>query len=133
MADADAKDFRNLYDVKRALSEEETSYEYAANPVLAAPSSNRRENLANDQRTLVALRATIEQILKLTSKDSDLEIDLAYTQVRLGEVGHDLNDHGEWAALSKAGLAAAILNGTKGAPGSGKAMAHRWRVPAPAQ
>ena len=106
LADADAKDFRNLYDVKRALSEEETSYEYAANPVLAAPSSNRRENLANDQRTLVALRATIEQILKLTSKDSDLEVDLAYTQVRLGEVGHDLNDHGEWAALSKAGLAA---------------------------
>jgi eukaryotic-like serine/threonine-protein kinase len=105
LADADPKDIRNPSDVKRALQVGEACYEYAANPALAAPSNNRRENLRNAQRTLIALKASIEELLKLTPKDPDLEVDLAYTQVRLGVVGHDLQDGGEWMPLSKAGLA----------------------------
>jgi tetratricopeptide (TPR) repeat protein len=106
LADADPKDIRNPSDVKRALLVEESCYEYAANPVLAAPSSNRLESLRDAQRTLLALKLNIEQQLKATPKDPDLEVDLAYTHVRLGVVGHDLHDGGEWMPLSKAGLAA---------------------------
>lgn len=106
LTDADPKDTRNPSDVKRALQGEVSCYEYAADPALAAPSNKRLENLWNAQRTLLALRINIEQQLKVTPMDPDLEVDLANTQVRIAEVGHDVNDRGEWMALSRSVLTA---------------------------
>lgn len=106
LAEADPRDESNRNDVGRALQETASGYEYAANPALASPASNRTEILRNAQRTLMAYKANIEEQLKLMPKDSDLEVHLAYTQVRLGEVGYDLHDSAESLSLSKAGLAA---------------------------
>jgi tetratricopeptide (TPR) repeat protein len=105
LADADPKDIRNPSDVKRALQGEVSCYEYAANPALAGPSSNRLENLRDAQRTLLELKSNIEQQLKVTTKDPDLEVDLASTQVRLGEVGHEIKEGAQWTELAKTGTA----------------------------
>ena len=104
LVDADSKDTRNLRDLKRTLGDEADSYEYAANPVLAAPSSDRRQNLLNAERSLQALKATIERLIKLTPKDIDLEAELASAQIRIGTVAHLLHEKGDWSPRSKAGL-----------------------------
>ncbi len=80
-------------------------YEHAANPNLAAAYGNRRENLLNAKTTLQRFQATIEQTLKLTPKNAELEAELASVQVRIGGVRHLLHETGDSMPLSKAGLA----------------------------
>jgi tetratricopeptide (TPR) repeat protein len=106
LIDADPKDIRNLSDLKRTLQDEADCYEWSANPALAVPSSDRRQNLRNALRTLQALKVTIEQLRKLTPKDADLETELASTQVRLGTVAHQLREKGDWIPRSEAALMA---------------------------
>jgi tetratricopeptide (TPR) repeat protein len=104
LADADPKDTRNLRDLKRTLQDEADSYEWSADPALAASSSNRRQNLRNASRTLQALKVTIEQLRKLTPKDADLEAELASAQVRTGTIANLLHDATDWTPRTKAGL-----------------------------
>jgi tetratricopeptide (TPR) repeat protein len=102
--DADPKDTRSLRDLKRTLEDEASSYEYAASPVLAARARDLRKNLVNADRALRALKLSIDQLLRLTPKDSELEPELANVQVRIGIVEHLLRDSREELPRSQAAL-----------------------------
>jgi tetratricopeptide (TPR) repeat protein len=104
LVDADPKDTRNLRDVKRALDDEASSYEYAADPALADPASDPRKTLINAGLTLRALKLTIERLLRLTPKDAGLELELANVQVRIGIIEHLLHESREETPRSQAAL-----------------------------
>ena len=97
LVDADPKDLRALADLKRALNDQATAYEYAADPALGATASDTRKNLPLAQHTLERLQATLESLLKLTPRDADRAADLASTQVRLSAVRQLLREPGETA------------------------------------
>lgn len=104
LVDADPKDLRNLGDLKRALQGEALSYEYAANPALAAPFSDQRQDLLAAERTLQRAKATVEEILKLTPNDTDRQAELASFQTQIGTIRQLLYEP-DAVSLSKSGLA----------------------------
>ncbi len=114
LVDADPKDIRNLGDLKRALEDEATSYEYAADPPLAGPlgdqqndrQKDRREDLLAGERTLQRARGTIEQMLRIAPGDADRQADLASLEVRIGVVRQLLHEPGDAMTLTRSGLAA---------------------------
>jgi eukaryotic-like serine/threonine-protein kinase len=114
LVDADPKDIRNLADLKRALEDEASSYEYAADPALASPPSDlqndraqnaRRQNLLAAEHTLQRARATIEQMLKMAPGDAARQAELADFQVRIGVIRELLHEPGDALSLTKSGLA----------------------------
>jgi tetratricopeptide (TPR) repeat protein len=105
LVDADPKDIRNLSDLKRALGDEAESYLYAANPELAAPSSDLRQNLLQAEQSLQREKTIIEQILKLTPKESELESESASVQVRIDAIRYSLHEGGD-TSLSMTALKA---------------------------
>ena len=105
LVDADPKDIRNLGDVKRALEAEEDSYEYAANPALAAQSTDRRQNLLAAERTLQRILATLEQTLKMAPGDTDRQAELASYQVRAAAIRQLLHEPSDSVSISRSALA----------------------------
>jgi eukaryotic-like serine/threonine-protein kinase len=105
LVDADPKDIRNLGDVKRALEAEEDSYEYAANPTLAAQSTDRRQNLLAAERSLQRILATLEQMLKMAPGDTDRQAELASYQVRAAAIRQLQHEPGDSVSISRSALA----------------------------
>ncbi|HMD47609.1 MAG TPA: hypothetical protein VKG79_00865, partial [Bryobacteraceae bacterium] len=113
LAAADAKDVRALRDVKRALADEASSYENAANPALGTSPGDRRRNLLAAQRLLEQFVAAIERTLKQEPTNEDLKVELANAQVRLGTIRQILHQPGDSVALSRAGLAILKVSAAK--------------------
>jgi tetratricopeptide (TPR) repeat protein len=99
---ADAKDIRNLNDLKRTWDNEAICYEYAANPVLAAPDSSRQQNLQSAQRTLEKSRAILQQSAKLAPINGDQQAELASFQVRIGTLQNLLHEPEDLASVRSA-------------------------------
>jgi tetratricopeptide (TPR) repeat protein len=107
IASQDPKDLRALYDVVTVLDDEATSYEDAANPVLAARAGERRVNLTLAEKTLVQSAADLEQLLKQDPSNDVWKAYLANTQVRIGIIRgvlHSANASGELSRKSLAVL-----------------------------
>ena len=141
LVDADPKDMRNLGDLKRALEDEGDSYEYAAQPALAATSNDhpndpqdgrrenarrenvrrendlrqnvRRQNLLAAERSLQRAAAALQKMLKLSPGDADRQAELASSQVRITAIRQFLHEAGDSAQLSKSALAQLRTAATK--------------------
>jgi tetratricopeptide (TPR) repeat protein len=96
LADSDPKDIRNLGDIKRALQTEAMNFEYAANPILAAPNQSndaaRRKNLLSEENVLVQYQTIMQQMLRLSPGDNPREVELGNVQVRLAAVRQQLHE-----------------------------------------
>ncbi|HEX4007468.1 MAG TPA: protein kinase [Acidobacteriaceae bacterium] len=104
LADADPKDIRNLGDLTRALSDQAYSYEYAADPALAAVARDRAGNLRAEDQALERDRETLEKMMKVTPGDPDRQAELGNAQVRIGAVRWKLHQPGDAVQISRAGL-----------------------------
>jgi tetratricopeptide (TPR) repeat protein len=105
IASQDPKDLRALYDVVTVLDDEATSYEDAANPILAARAGERRVNLILAEKTLVQAAADLEQLLKQDPANDVWKAYLANTQVRIGIIRGVLHSPNVSEELSRKSLA----------------------------
>jgi eukaryotic-like serine/threonine-protein kinase len=136
LVDADPKDIRNLGDLKRALQDEGASYEYAANPALATPSSDhpnarqnahpgngragndrpendRRQNLLAAELSLQRAADALQKMLRLSPGDEDRQAELASSQARIAAIHQLVHEPGDSTQLSKSALALLRTAATK--------------------
>ena len=81
IAAADPKDARALRDLDRLLTNETSSYEAAADPLLAAPGSSASNNIAAEKRFEAERKEVLERLLKSTPQDASLQLELASVTV----------------------------------------------------
>jgi eukaryotic-like serine/threonine-protein kinase len=86
LVDADLKDTRALGDLKRALDDEASCFEYAANPKLAGVPGNRHRNLSTAANFLQQEAVTIREIIKQDPTHEDWKPELASVLIRLGSI-----------------------------------------------
>jgi eukaryotic-like serine/threonine-protein kinase len=81
IAAADPKDARALRDLNRLLTNETSSYEAAADPLLAAPGNSASNNIAAEKKFAGERVEVLEQLLKSTPQDASLQLELASVTV----------------------------------------------------
>jgi serine/threonine protein kinase len=91
-------------DLKRALLDEATGYEYAANPQLAARPSDRRLNLLKAEQIYEQAAAILAKIVQQEPLNQDWKAESAYLQVRIASLQQILHIAANADAQSKAGL-----------------------------
>jgi tetratricopeptide (TPR) repeat protein len=113
---ADPLDERSLVDLDVVVDDEAGSYDDAATPALAAPATNAeaelRRNLTASKTLYAETISILDRLLKLNPADERWQIYRAYAQVKVGTMGLELHEPGDWAALSRQGmerLRAAVL------------------------
>jgi tetratricopeptide (TPR) repeat protein len=84
LASQDPKDFRALYDVVTVLDDEATSYEDAADPLLAVRIPDMRANLMHAEKILLQAAAVLERLLEQDPANDLWKAYLASMQVRIG-------------------------------------------------
>lgn len=92
LAEVDPKDLRNVADMRRALQEEADAAEYAIDPVLAAPGSDRELGLRSARNVLRQFEDAIESTLKLTPNDFDRKVELSNVRVRIAAIRQHLEE-----------------------------------------
>ena len=102
---SNAKDIRALGDIKRLLLDMASSYESAANPVLAEKPGNRRVNLLAAQHLWEREAAIIQQIMRQDTSHPDWKAELASAQIHIAAIRATLHDPRDSEALSRAALA----------------------------
>ena len=105
IASQDPKDLRALYDVVTVLDDQATSYEDAANPILAASPGERRVNLNLAEKTLLQAAADLEQLLKQDPANDVWKAYLANMQARIGIIRGVLHSPNASGELSRKSLA----------------------------
>lgn len=83
IAAADAKDVRALRDFDRLLMNETLSYETAADPLLAAPGSSTKTNLAAAEKFEAERAGVLERLLTFHPEDVTIRQELAGVTIRL--------------------------------------------------
>ncbi|MEO6922330.1 MAG: hypothetical protein ABI142_00760, partial [Bryocella sp.] len=115
LSDTDPKNVGALADLYRVLNDQATSYEYAANPLLAEPAGQRpdvrRRNLLAAAASLQKSAAIIAQILKLAPSQEEWKPTLANVQLRLNAAHVSLG----LPSLSDAEISAAVSETVKAA------------------
>jgi eukaryotic-like serine/threonine-protein kinase len=108
MVEADPLDERSLVDLDVVLDDEAGSYDDAATPALAAPSANpeadRRRNLLAAKNLYAETISILDRLLKLNPANDRWQIYRAYAQVKVGSMGLEVHEPGDWAALSRQGM-----------------------------
>ena len=105
IAAQDPKDSRSQFDVYVDLSQAAYDYEYAADPVFATGSADRRRALAHEVSFLKQAESIMILLLKVNPADDDWKASYADVQVRLGTAEQELGPSDDAAALSAAGVA----------------------------
>jgi tetratricopeptide (TPR) repeat protein len=101
---ANTKDVRALGDLKRLLNDMATSYEDAADPLLAEAPSDRRRNLLTALQLWQQEADSVEQILKHDRAHEDSNTDLASAQVHIGAIQQTLHESGNAEEVSRTAL-----------------------------
>ena len=91
-------------DLKRALLDEATAYEYAADPALAMRPADRRLNLLKAQHIYEQAAAILARIIQQEPLNQDWKVESAYLQVRVASLQQILNTGSKGESQSKAGL-----------------------------
>ena len=81
IAAADPKDARALRDLNRLLTNETSSFEAAADPLLAAPGSSASNNIAAEKKFAGERAEVLQRLLKSTPQDASLQLELASVTV----------------------------------------------------
>lgn len=105
-------------DLKRALLDEATGYEYAANPQLAARSADRRLNLLKAEQIYEQAAAILAKIVQQEPLNLDWKVESAYLQVRIASLQQILHSSANAEAQSKAGLSVLKVLAEKDKPSS---------------
>lgn len=107
LVDADPLDERSLVDLDVFVDDEAGSYDDAAGTVLALPGIDPETRRHNLQRAKTLYAETIEilsRLLKLNPANDRWETYRAYAQVKVGTMGLELHEPGDWAGLSRQGM-----------------------------
>jgi tetratricopeptide (TPR) repeat protein len=108
MVEADPLDERSLVDLDVVLDDEAGSYDDAATPALAAPSANpvaeRRRNLQAGKALYAETIGILDRLLKLNPNNERWQTYRAYAQVKVGTMGLELGEPGDWAGMSRQGM-----------------------------
>ena len=105
---ADPLDERSLVDLEVVLDDEAGSYDDAASPTLAAPSADpeaeRRKNLQESKALYAETIGILDRLLKLNPANERWATYRAYAQVKVGTMGLELHEPGDWAGMSRQGM-----------------------------
>jgi len=108
MVEADPLDERSLVDLDVVLDDEAGSYDDAASPTMAAPSANpqaeRRKNLQAAKTLYAETIGVLDRLLKLNPNNERWQTYRAYAQVKVGTMGLELGEPGDWAGMSRQGM-----------------------------
>ena len=108
LVDADPLDERSLVDLDVVLDDEAGTYDDAASPTLAASSANpaaeRRRNLQAGKALYAETIDILDRLLKLNPNNERWKTYRAYAQVKVGTMGLELGEPGNWAEISRQGM-----------------------------
>jgi tetratricopeptide (TPR) repeat protein len=108
LSDQDLPDLRALVDLEVVLDDEAGAYDDAANPVLAAPSSNpeadRHKNLLAAKQLYGQTSTLFDQMLKLSPSNERWKILQADAEVKIGTLSHQLHEADSPASLTRKAL-----------------------------
>jgi tetratricopeptide (TPR) repeat protein len=107
LVDADPLDERSLVDLEVVMDDEAGSYDDAAGTVLAAPGidpEGRRRNLRMAKALYAETISILDRLLKLNPANDRWQTYRAYAQVKVGTMGLELHEPGDWAAMSRQGM-----------------------------
>jgi non-specific serine/threonine protein kinase/serine/threonine-protein kinase len=91
-------------DLKRALLDEATGYEYAADPQLAARPADRRINLLKAEQIYERAAAILAKIVQQEPLNQDWKVEAAWLQVRIASLQQILHTGANAEGQSKAAL-----------------------------
>jgi tetratricopeptide (TPR) repeat protein len=113
LAAADPKDMRSMGDLYRAYSDEESIYEFAANPTLGGHAADRRQNLQQAEACMQQALIWTDKMLRKMPADLDRQAERSQLQAQIVAMREILREPGNTDSLERQALDTLRIDATR--------------------